>query len=203
MVRADRVKELLAVLSCVVLMTAACRDTEPPAPHARDLGTEGQTLLPTGSEWRDTAVAKGNAEWHPFRVPGAGDEPASGAGVEAETNTAEIEAEIRDVVEEYNGFVADGTIEDLLEFYVPDQHEALQPWLEAASTMEEKFAALRSGLSEKMPDAGERIASAFTKLEGSSMHELTVDKLTVVSDTNVTATVGGGAMTYRFVDPSD
>jgi len=62
MCRADRVNGLLAVLSCIALMTTACRDAEPPAPYARDLGTDEQPLLPTGSEWRDTAVVSNVVE---------------------------------------------------------------------------------------------------------------------------------------------
>ncbi len=203
MVRIDRFVGLLGVFSGLVLLAASCRDTEPPPTYARDLGSNGQPLLPTDSEWLNPAVAAGQAEWQPFREPTVDAQPGStpDSDAEAETETHEIETEIRDLIAGYNEVVADGTTDELLDYYVEEQHETLRPWLEAAAAVEEKLAGLREGLDEKMPDGKQRIEKAFATLQGASGGELTVEHIKVISDKEVTATIGGGGdgMTYRFV----
>lgn len=212
MTRIRRFAGLLGIFSGIVLSASSCRDTEPPPAHARDLGTGGHTLLPTDSSWRNPAVATGQADWHPFRDPtlGEGEEPGSTPrpGAEAVAGTEdfdaeEVEVEIRELIDGYNLDVADATTDVLLDYYVEGQRETLRPWLEAGTSLEEKLAGLRAGLDEKLPDAKQRIESAFATLGGSSGRALIVDAVNVVSDTEAMVTVGGGGMTYRFVVDED
>ncbi|MGD2111360.1 MAG: hypothetical protein PVI86_18435 [Phycisphaerae bacterium] len=202
MIRIGRFALLLGVPVGVAVLAASCRDVEPPPAHARDLGSNGEILLPTGSQWRHESVVTGQAEWQPFRALPTGDEPETppepqGEGDEA---TAEIETEVRDLIEGYNEVVSDGTTEELLEYYVEEQHEAIQPWLEATAALGRKRSELRDAFDEKLPDAKDRLDVAFAALEASEGPALTLEKLTVNSATDVTATVGGGGggRTFRF-----
>ena len=203
MMRVYRWRGRWCVLVLIAIGGMSCRDTEPLPTHYCDLGTDGSPLPPTGSVWHNPAIATGQADWHPFRKPAVGEEaepPAPAGDADAQGNE-EIEAEIRDLVNEYNEAVADGTTDDLLEYYVEEQHDTLRPWLDAAASLARKLTALREAFDRKMPEAEERIANAFTALGAATPRDLAIETITVVSDTEATGTVpaGAGSLTYRFV----
>ena len=203
MMRVYRWRGPWCVLVLVAIGGMGCRDTEPLPTHYRDLGTDGSPLPPTGSVWHDPAIAAGQANWHSFREPAVGEDaesPAPTGDADAQGNE-EIEAEIRDLVDDYNEVAADGTTDELLEYYVEEQHDTLRPWLDAAASLAQKLTALREAFDQKMPEAGERIANAFTALGASTPRELAIETITVVSDTEATGTVPAeaGFLTYRFV----
>ncbi len=211
--RERRLAEYLLV--CMTIGAAACRDTQPPPAHNRDLGSDGVLLLPTASVWHEAGIARGKADWHPFREPsaqgaaglvgGTGLKPlphsaqASSSGSPA-GNDRRVEAQIRGMIDEYNAFVAEATVEDLLEYYVEEQHDTLKPLFEAAKTFAESYAVIRKELEARIPDAKGRIDAALAVLEADVALRLPVESITVTSDTEATSKLASGsiARTCRF-----
>lgn len=202
MILLRRCRWLWCVFVPAAVVGMGCRDTEPPPAHNRDLGTNGTLLLPTASVWCDPAIAEGQAEWYPFREPQLQPAPAGeAAGTGGERAEAgQIETEIRELIEEYNEVVADGSVDDLLDYFVEEQHDALRPLLEAGTKLAAKLGELRGELEAKMPDAGDRIAAAFGALGGDLHFSFTVELINVVSNAEVTAKLPGdsGISTLRF-----
>jgi len=194
------------VLLPAVVVGMGCRDTKPPPAHNHDLGSDGEPLMPTASVWHDPDIAKGQADWHPFRELEAVPEPTTG---ETTTDTApagegRIETEIRELIDEYSELVAETTVDDvddLLDYYMEEQHDALRPWLGAAVSLPDKLGRIREALEEKLPAEKERIVAAFSKLKDPSGLELVVESVTVVSDQEATVRLPAGSpiSTYRFV----
>jgi len=106
-----------------LLAVAGCRPSEPPPTYNEDLGTDDVVLLPTSSAWYDPAVAKGQADWRPFRKPGAeskSDETATGEVKPAGGNKG-VESELRTLVNDFNAAVAENKFEDAITLLVEDQ----------------------------------------------------------------------------------
>ena len=183
-------------LTSIVLVGMACRNTEPPLPYNRDLGSDGTLLLPTGSATHDPSIAEGQADWPAFREPQFDQEPApkeeEDAPAPASANR-QIESEIRELISEYNDLIAEATVDDLLEYYVEEQHDKLRPLLETAGALEKKLGDLRGELETKLPDANDRIASAFDGLAAQLDTRLSAGSLAVVSDTEVTTQPAAGS----------
>ncbi len=174
-----------AAVLLVAITGVGCGDTEPPPPYERDLGDEGTVLLPTDSVWQDPGIAKGTADWHPFREPGT--EPGAGraaaeAAEAAPAGSAQTESEIREMVADYNDFVAEATADELLDYYVEAQHDVLRPHLEAAITLTAKLDQFCKALEEKQPDAKDRIAQAFEIIASTHTARLPLESITVVSE---------------------
>lgn len=106
-----------------LLAVAGCRPSEPTPTYNEDLGTEESVLLPTTSAWHDPAIAKGQADWRPFRKPGA--EPTTGVAATGEEKPAGgnqgLESEIRTLVNDFNAAVAENKFEDAIDLLVEDQ----------------------------------------------------------------------------------
>ncbi|GAG44417.1 unnamed protein product, partial [marine sediment metagenome] len=100
-----RHRGLWCVCTLVVAGGAACRDAEPPPAYNQDLGSDGRLLLPTATTWVNPDVITGQAEWVQFREPELEPGPERGAasGDFTPARKSEIEGEIREVVDEYNG----------------------------------------------------------------------------------------------------
>lgn len=203
-----RGRGLGCVLACMASVMTACRDTQPPPAHNRDLGADGVVLLPTASAWHDPGIATGRADWHPFREPSADEEAGSDslgsartdAGGAAAGSNQQVETQVRAMIDDYNDFVAEATVDDLLDYYIEEQHGALKQLFGSAKTITESFAAIRKELEAKLPDALDRIDAALTVLEADADPKLAVDSLTVVSATEVTGGMAGGptGTAYRF-----
>ncbi len=174
-----------------IVGVAGCRDTKPPPAHNRDLGGDGVVLLPTGSAWHDPGIAKGKADWHPFREPQPAATPGTDdtAADDAPAGNAEVEVEIRELIDDYNDLVVEAAVDDLLEYYVDDQQDAMRPLLESMLTLTAKLDEVCKALEAKLPDAKERISKAFETLESSHSARLPLESLAVVSDTEVTGTI--------------
>lgn len=198
---------LCCFLPLVAIGAFGCRDIEPPPAHNRDLGAEGAPLMPTGSAWRDRAIAEGTADWVPFRAPAIDEGLSAEETATEETPEGEspVEAEIRQLVDDYNDVVSDGAVDDLLEFYVEEQHEAIEPLLEASITLTEKLNQLREALEGRLPEAKARIAEAYTALEAAHTARLPLKSVTVISETEATGDVTWFAepKTCRFVAVED
>lgn len=206
-------------LFTTLILCAACRDTDPPPSHYRDLGDGGGTiLLPTASVRLDANLKDGQATWRSFREPGSqepgqvetassdrGDDSEDsgegGMGDEGDT----VAAEIRELLVEFNEIAVDGTTADLLEFFVEDQQDAVTEWLEAEAVIVTKLGALRAALAEKLPDEADRIAAAFAPMEAITGRDLVVETLKVVSETEVVGQLPPGSPlpTCRFIIVDD
>jgi hypothetical protein len=200
---------VLVVSVCVAAAGVACRETEPPRTHYADLGTDETLLLPAPSPpYALSKVTDAKAEWHAVADRGAKEEaPAADEDDEAEEglSTAETEAEIRELIQQYNETAAEGDVEGLLEYYVPDQQDALKPLLETEVAIGKKATELSDALKAKLPDAEQQIESALGRIDGASGSVFVIESLTVVSDTEVTVQVPTSALnpTCRFVVSDD
>lgn len=209
-------------LFTTLILCAACRDTDPPPSHYRDLGDgAGTILLPAASVRLDANLKDGKATWRPFREPGSedpdqdatasrgsGDDAGNADSADSTGNigkTDKIEAEIRELLVEFNEIAADGTTADLLEFFVEDQQDAVSQWLEAEVVIATKLGELRAALAEKLPDQADRIASAFAPIEAITGRDLVMETLEVVSETEVVGQRPPGAPlpTCRFIIVDD
>ena len=207
--RAERYAVLSAVVFlCVALSGVGCRDTDPPVTHYGDLGTDGTLLLPVRSPpYAISKVDDAQADWHPVTDPDeqVEEEEEDADESEDETSTTETEAEIRELIEAYNEVAAERSMDDVLEYYLPEQQETLRPLLETSFNMAGKAAELAEALIQKLPDAEERIRAALAGVEGHASGVLVVESLSVVSDTEVMGPLaaGGLAPTCRFVVSDD
>lgn len=200
------------VLACVVSVMMGCRDTQPPPNHNRDLGTDGVVLLPTASVWHDPGIAGGRADWHPFRDPSANQDADSdpagaaqgSAGGSAAGGNQQVETQVRAMIDDYNDFVDEATVDDLLDYYVEAQHNTLKLLFETGKTLTESFTAIRKELEAKLPDASDRIDAALAVLAAKTSSKLAVDALNAVSATEVTGRMASGppepAYRFRLID---
>jgi hypothetical protein len=184
-----------------MVVAIGCRDTEPTPSHYRDLGEGDRILLPSASPWCKAGIGEdGRADWVPFREPNfdeVAEEPEEG-GEPTGDEAAEIEAEIRELIDDYNKLAADKDFEGLLEYHVEAQLETIEAVFNAAIAVMEKLQAVRAALAEKLPDETERIDAAFDLLERGASGELVVDSVTVISDSEVTAKLPAGSSHARF-----
>lgn len=200
------------LLLCMAIGTVGCRDTEPPPAFNRDLGSDGVLLLPTASVWHEPEIARGKADWYPFRDPSA--QRAAGlsprGSVQGETpgsparKGGRIESELREMIDEYNDFVAEATVDELLDYYVEEQHATLKPLFESVKQLAEIYAMIRKELEAKLPDAKGRIDASLGFLEADADNRLPVESITVVSNTEATGKLAGGSIVqtcrFRLID---
>jgi hypothetical protein len=190
------------VFALIATSVIGCKDSEPVRPHYRDLGTEGTLLLPTGRpKYVIADLTAGTADWHPFREPTDEAEEAGDQDSDGEVAKDEVEAEIRELIADYNGIAADKDIEELLNYHIEEQQEGLKPVIEVGFTLAEKLPQLAAALEEKLPDDADRITAALARHGDPTGSLLFVESLTVVDDAEVTAELSGVALgsTCRFV----
>jgi hypothetical protein len=187
------------VLPLVSVIASGCREGHPPPAHNRNLGDDTVLLLPVRSSRVDPDLKGGTAEWYDFPEFGAereatGDEP-TGEG------SGEIEAEIRELISEYNEVVAERTLDELLEYHVDEQQDAITALYEAKFATMDKVAEVKAAFEERLPDAEDRVADEFAELEHAAGVNLVVESLTVVNDDEITGNLAAGSTTptCRFV----
>lgn len=198
-----RFRTILASLA-ILAATLGCRKAEPPMAYNRDLGDDGTTLLPVASPWKETALKDGRADWHPFREPGAEEPQAAETTEEPPAGDAgETEAEVRDLIAEYNELIDGAAVDDLMEFFASDQRDALKPAIESALAANEKLSKVTAALEAQLPDAGDRIANAAKTVRMRAGVGLSIESITVVSEDEATAKLAGGfapGCTLRLLD---
>jgi len=189
-----------AVVAGLLLSTVAflgCRDREPPRPFAHDLGKDGIVLLPLPSP-RYTISSVGGADradWIPLRDPIREDDgeteaaPDDDTAVVDETAAGEVEAEVRELITDYNSLAAEGDIEELLAYYVEPKRTALQPLLESALDLARKVQEIRGSLADKFPTA---VETALSKVAGSSGAELIVESVVPADGSSADISLGPG-----------
>ena len=189
---------LFSLFFLVALGTLGCKETEPPAAYNYDLGDGKVSLPPTSAVHVDFRLADGRADWPAFRDPAAApppnqqDKPAVPSGAESE---------LRELVQEYNEFVAEATVDDLLEYFASDQHNALRPWLKIALASTVKLAAVGAQLAAKLPDAQDQFAKTLAWHEGKYSPKLSIGSITIKGATEAvgTASAGSSLGPIRFV----
>lgn len=212
----ERIDPMRIFVPIIVIFAAVgCRETEAPPTHFEDLGDAGAPLLPTTPVWKQAAIAGGQAEWHAFRDPTVEEQAdeaveddavtEDSAGETGDTGGGETETEIRELIAEFNELMADATADDILEYFVEEQAEALKPIIDAALATTEILTELQSGLDGKLPDAGDRIKNALDKIRADMSLALRIKTIDVKSDTEVDVSVDGGVISqgYRFIIVDD
>ncbi len=177
-----------------------CRPSEPPPSYNEDLGTEGSVLLPTTSAWHDPAIAKGQADWRPFRKPGA--EPKQGETATGEAKPAGgnqgIESELRKLVNDFNAAVAEKNFEDAIDLLVEDQIAPAKQVVEVLPTYLSKV----REVVELLPGVNETLKTAVADATLSAILKLEITSITVSNPTEAVgklASAPGAIGDARFV----
>jgi hypothetical protein len=198
-----RFRTILLSLTVLVFMSG-CRKAEAPRAYNRDLGTDETILLPVTSPWKEAQLKDGRADWQPFRKPGAEEAVVEETADDSAAGDAEeTEADIRAMIAEYNELIGEATADELIEFYVSDQREALKPVIESALASNEKLGQVTAALEEQMPDAGDRVADAAQSVRTQAGIALAIESITVVGENEVAAKLAGGPVagcTFRLLD---
>ncbi len=186
------------------MAVAGCRPSEPPPSYNEDLGTEGSVLLPTTSAWYDPAVAKGQADWRPFRKPGAepkSDSTATGEAKPAGGNQG-IESELRTLVSDFNTAVAEGKFDEAADLLIEEQVAPGKQVVEVLPTLWGKI----KELAEVLPGDNENLKKAVAGVSLSVVLKLEVSSITISSSTEAigkVASAPGAAGDVRFVFVKD
>ncbi len=188
----------LAAISAVVVLS--CRPSEPEPAYNEDLGTEEAVLLPPSSAWHHTAVAKGQADWRPFRKPDADAKPGDAAVTEAKPagGNQAIESELRGLVDDFNAAVAESKFEDAMDFLVEEQTAPAKQVVEVWPTYSSKI----QQVVEVLPGINESIKTAVAGASLPAILKLEVASIVVSSPTEAvgkSASTSGAAADVRFV----
>lgn len=205
-----RAWKMFSAVGFAVLAVVGCRDNEPPPSFYRNLGTEDVPLLPAASVIHDVSLLKGTADWVPFRdlaEAEAGTPSEDVAAAEASPSgdsNAETEAEIRDLLKDYNELVADRDIDELIIYHIESHQDTAKQWYEVQFSLMDKVGEIQTALTSALPDSKARIEQAFAPVVA-SVTGLSVDTLTVESDELVVGKLaeGGVAAMCRFVIVDD
>ena len=184
-----------------VLAVVGCRDSDPPPTFYRNLGTQDVPLLPAASVIHDVSLAKGSADWVPFRELGE-DEAGTPSKDEAPSGSSitETETEIRDLLKEYNELVADRDIDELMVYHIESHQETVKSWYEVQFSLLDKLVEVQTALTSALPDSQARIEQAMAPLNTASAG-LSVETLTVENGSLVIGKLAGGGVApmCRFV----
>jgi hypothetical protein len=169
----------LAVIDAMVVV--GCRPSEPVPSYNEDLGTEASVLLPASSEWYDPAVAKGQADWRPFRKPGA--ESKSGGNATGEAKPAgrneSIESELRTLVSDFNAAIAANKFDEAIDFLIEEQIAPAKQAVEDLPTLWGKI----KELAEVLPGDNENLKIAVADVSLPAVLKLEVASITVSNPT--------------------
>ena len=182
------------------MVVVGCRPSEPVPMYYEDLGSEETVLLPTSSVWYDAAIAKGQADWRPFRKPGA--EAKSGGTPAGEAKAAggnqAIESELRGLVDDFNAAVAEGKFDEAADFLIEEQVAPAKQVVELIPALAGKM----KEIAEVLPGDNENLKKAVSGVSLSGVLKLEVASITVSSPTEAVgklASASGGAGDVRFV----
>ncbi len=199
MIRPCRMVLLCSLALPAVLGVVGCREAEVPESYAYDLGDEDAVLLPTGSVFYKGDLGNDRAEWVDFRAV-EDLEPVADVAAGAAVDGSGVEAEIRELLAGYNEVVADSeaTVDDLLDYYVDGQRDAIRPALESMPRFAAVCGELRRELQTRKPDEAQRADEALKALEASVRRELVATSITVVSDEQVSVAFPVGSLASKL-----
>lgn len=154
----------------LLVLTAVGGCSRSPSSQADFAGDEpaGTTLPPVGGARLNPAIAGGQADWVEFRQPPSPEEMAAEPNEPqpspATDSGEDWNAGLRTVVEDYNGLVAEGDVDGLLEYFVAEQEDVLRPLLTAALSLSRKLEQLCQAAKAAAQEApGNDIAERCTR----------------------------------------
>lgn len=184
--RIRRARLVTGVAAATMLSILGCNEQKPPPTFYTDLGDEGTLLLPTSSPRVDPRMKDGRADWHPFRDPDS--QPArpqktevdrdSPDGAATIANSGALEQQIREAIDEYNGLLDDGKLEDLLEFF----DEADAAVVERLTTTIPALSGKISELNDALPSPDASLSAAASALTLASVLRLNVESITITGE---------------------
>jgi len=190
-------------LPCIIILLElsmiACREYEPPQSNYRDLGSDGLVLLPTSSTRMDPAIKDGTAQWQPFREPNLeamiqGNRHDEAARAEAITGGREIEIELRELLDEYNSLVTEGKYEELPDFFVEEQSDAVERLTKTLPPLIESI----KGLNEVLPESSARVEKLLTALALKAVLKMEVDTIKAVSASEAVGRLRPGSIPFAL-----
>ena len=192
----------LAVI-LAAMVASGCRPSEPVPAYYQDLGTEAMPLLPTSSPWQDAAIVKGQADWRPFRKPGAEAKAGEGAASEPKSAAAGnpgIETELRRVVKDFDVAVAGGKLDEAADFLIEEQVAPAKQIVELIPALAGKM----KEIAEILPGDNENLKKAVARMSLSVVLRLDLASITVSSPTEAvgklaSAPVGVGDVRFVLV----
>lgn len=180
---------LLIVVALVsVFNHTGCKE-QPPQPSMQvDLGDGDMTLLPTASVWVNPKIAQGQADWHPFRDPNF-DEVAARSTAASTTAGSDpaIEKELEELVAEYNGLLADGSLDDVLDFYDEKQVATVEKLIATLPAFTDKLKVLAEGA----PDQSEKLMTLVARLAPAAVLKLEIESITTSGDKQAVGKLSG------------
>ncbi len=190
---------ILKVSAVAAILLVGCRPSEPPPTLYQDLGTEERHLLPTAGVYHDASLAKGTADWHPYRKLDLTAKPAEPAKGEKEGRGAapaddKLTGEIRAAVDDFNAAVAEGKLEEVPDFIIEDQASSAKQVIEVFP----QFAAKLSELANALPGDNENLKKVASALTLASILTLDVSDIRAAGEGKAVAKGPGGAE-VRFV----
>lgn len=216
MVRTRRLIVCAALSVVMAVAWAGCRDREPLPSHYTDLGDGQRILVLMRASWHSVPYRKSDtAQWVAFRDPNEEPAPEVADSATAETrdvgdgdDQSEVEAEIRELIEEYNEIARqvdpdDPDLEELLEYHVESQREALTLAFGARTKIVARVAAVRNALIEKLPDEKERIEASLSLPGLDASAELAFSSIEVMNVETVQVQLSGGpgqTLLVRLID---
>lgn len=183
MIAFGRVVNTFLVAAVLFVGPAGCRE-KPPAPtHNYNLSLNDTPLLPTGAPTKDASLAdpqQNRADWVAFRDPAdVAAEPTITRKPEADVEelTAEVKAELQEVVSDYNEVAKDGDVPGLLEYYVEQQQKVAEDYLTTAKSVGEAVANIRGALPEDAPDSVAPAIAILDRFALASSLALSIDEI--------------------------
>jgi len=152
-----------------------CREAETPRSFNKAMVEAGQTLPPPFPAWHDVTVAGGSAEWIAFREPNppAGGDQAGG----------EVEEQIRNLIDSFNGMVADGEHDELSSYFVPAQQKSAGVYIVGQAKLGGLLTQLSAALKERAPEQAAAVDAIIEPLAKRYNPELNIQSIKSVSAT--------------------
>lgn len=194
----DSRRGMIGLALCGCLMSAGCReDRDPPRAYEGVMWDGSTALASMPGPMLDARVAAGSAQFPDFRVP----DPDAPFGDTSGGAESEALTEVRNLIEEYNSIVDQGHYDDLAEYYIEEQREAVGSLVSLSTDVLTKVNVLGEALKAALPDEKDRVAKMLDSLASSSSLKLAVKSLAVAGDEEVTGTIPslpGTSSTIRF-----
>jgi hypothetical protein len=199
----------------LVSLIGACKPPEPTPSQYTNLGTDEAPLLPTAQAWHDPNIAKGTAEWRPFRkLADADAKTATGkapAGAKsngaadtevksaAEAGGSDAEKEIRTLVADFNAALAENELEKASEFLTDAQAEASGEVFAAVHKLVEQLKVLQAAT----PALAEKIDALAPLLNMANVLKIELQTVRVVDAKSATGKLADGAEARFAVGEED
>lgn len=189
---------MIGLALCGCLLSAGCREDRDPQQAYEGVMWDGSTALASmPGPMLDARVAGGSAQFPDFRPP---ESNASSGGAQDESESEAL-TEVRSLIEEYNSIVDQENYDDLAEYYIEEQREAVGSLVSLSTNVLTKVNELGEALKAALPEEKDRVVKMLDSLASASSLKLTVESLAVAGDEEVTGTIPslpGTSSTIRF-----